>query len=255
MSNVLAADMRRLLRSKSFYIITIAIPLYLILSFVLLNFAMDLMGAESPTYSDLLLMDFEKKYSTLVIAAITTLFAGFELRNGVIRNKIVGGCPRVSCFLSSVMISLFSVTVMQLVAYVFSFIFGKIFGEAYIDNVETLKNCVLWLCASYAITVFFVMIVYIFGDTIASYGAAGVLAIAFFFLVLKVNDKLFPVDGIVKVTGTKLKVLEAISKYFAFSYLSMPKIYNIRFYVIGCLIMLIPSLLIGCLVFSRRELK
>lgn len=255
MVNVLLADMRKLFTSKAFFIITIAVPTLLILITTISDLAVRLLDIEVTLYSDKLLMDFECRYSAIIIAVIATFFVGQELRNGVIRNRLVCGCSRIVCFLSSVITAWIATTFMQLVAYVMSFVFGKVLGESYLDNMYTLKNMALWICASFAVAIFSVLIVYICGESNASYVASGAIAVILYFVINRVNDKLFPQDGIVKITGTKLTIYQGISKYFAFSYLSLPRTYEIRVYVIGCLAMAILSLVIGCVVFSRKELK
>lgn len=255
MVNVLLADMRKLLKSNAFYIITIAVPALMIIIAALGDLAVRLLDIDITIYSDKLLMDFECRYAAIIIAVIATFFVGYELRNGTIRNKLMCGCSRIVCFLSSVITSLFAVTVMQLVAYIVSLVIGKILGESYLDHMGTLKDLLLWICASFAVAVFSVFVVYICGESNASYVAAGAIAVVLYFVINRINDKLFPQDGIVKITGTKLMIYRGISKYFAFSYLSLPRFYEIRFYVIGCLAMAILSIVIGCAVFSRKELK
>ena len=99
MVNVLLADMRKLFTSKAFFIITIAVPALLILITTISDLAVRLLDIEVTIYSDKLLMDFECRYSAIIIAVIATFFVGQELRNGVIRNRLVCGCSRIVCFL------------------------------------------------------------------------------------------------------------------------------------------------------------
>lgn len=254
MNNLIASDMRRMLKSKFFYIFAVAIPIVMILVDLFGTLVVRLLDIESPVYADALFATFEGRYSFLLPAVFIALFAGHELVTGCIRNKIISGNSRYSCFLSSSVCMIPVVVVVQLVAFVTSQILGLALGEGFTDIVYMLKFMAVCTCANIVLAIFMVALTYLFSNSNGAYIAGGLVSVMMIFLGSDVMSKLYPEDGIIRISGTKLAIYQFIDRYVPFSYPMNAVLKEPRFYIIGIAATLVIALLIGG-VFTRKDMK
>jgi hypothetical protein len=106
-----------------------------------------------------------------------------------------------------------------------------------------------------AIGAFSTSLVMIFGGSKIAYVIGLIIAFVMRVLSAQILDKLYPEKGFCTLTGTKLAVYSFIDKYVPYSYLTVRPHYNMSCYVIGCSGMIIISVIIGLLVFNKKELK
>ncbi len=255
MSNLIEADLRRLVKSKAFYGICILVPTVLVLLECLSYVFMDILGFESVVYADSVLSAIEMRYGALIPALFVGCFAGHETVTGCIRNKIISGNSKNSCFVSSCVASVVASIVAQAVMYISCEIFGAILGEGLIFNTELLHYTLIRLGASFVLSIFFVALTYIFACNNGAYVAGGALSGAMVIFGLDILTKLYPDDGVVKITGAKLAVYSFIDKYVPFSYFSVPVLREPKIYITGLAGTLILSVLLGAVVYNRKELK
>ena len=255
MSNLIAADLRRLTKSKAFYWICILAPAILVLLEVFSYVFMTLLGFDSPVYADAILPAIEMRYGALLPALFVSCFFGHETVTGCLRNKLIAGNSRVSCFMSSSFCSVVAALVTQLSVYLSSEVLGAIFGEGLTFNAELGRYTLLRVLASVVLSVFFVALTFIFACNTGAYVAGGALSGAMVIFGLEILTKLYPDDGIIKITGTRLAVYSFIDKYVPFSYFSAPVLRDIKTYAMGLVGTLIIALVLGTIVSSRKELK
>ena len=254
MNNLIASDMRRMVKNKFFYIFTIGIPILTILIDLFGTLVVRLLDIESPVYADSLFMVFEGRYSFLIPTVFVALFTGHELVIGCIRNKIISGNSRYSCFLSSAVCMVPAVIVMQLVAFVTSQILGVALGTGFTDMSYTLKFAAVCVCADIVITVLAVALSYLFSNSNGAYVAGPLLSVIMIFLCSDVVSKLYPQDGIIRISGAKLAVYQFIDRYVPFSYPGTAVMKEPRYYIIGIAATLVIALIIGG-VFTRKDMK
>lgn len=255
MSNLIEADLRRLIHSKAFYGICILAPAVLVLLECLSYVFMALLGFDDKVFADAVLPAIEMRYGALLPALFVGCFAGHETVTGCIRNKIISGNSRISCFVSSSVTSVVAAIVTQAVIYLSSEVFGVVLGEGLTFNRELGSYTILRFGASIVLSVFFVALTYIFACNNGAYIASGALSGAMVIFGLEILTKLYPEDGVIKITGTKLAVYSFIDKYVPFSYFSAPVLRDPKIYITGLIGTLIISVLVGAVVYNRKELK
>ena len=254
MNNLIASDMRRMLKNKFFYILTNFIPIATILIDLFGTLVVRLLDIESQVSADALFMVFEGRYSFLLPAVFVAIFTGHELVTGCIRNKIISGNSRYSCFLSSSVCAIVSVVVMQLVAFCASGLLGVILGTGFTEMSYILKFAAVCVCADMALAVLSVALTYLFSNSNGAYVAGSLLSVMMIFLCNDVSSKLYPQDGIIRISGNRLAVYQFIDRYVPFSYPVTAVIKEPRFYIIGIAATLVIALLIGG-VFTRKDMK
>lgn len=255
MNNLLASDMRRMVRSKSFLWLCIVAPAVLILSDVIMYLAARLLDIEVLIESSDLVGMFESRYAALVTALFVSCFLGHETVTGCLRNKIVCGNSRLSCFLSSCCCALPASILVHVSAYVMSFLCGVIFGKGFTFDDTFFKYLGLRVASTLVLSVLFVTITYLFAGNNGAYVAGGALTSGMIIWGLDILSKLYPDDGIVKISGTKLMIYQFVDKYVPFSYPGTPVLRSLEVYATGLAGTLIVALLAGGLIFTRKDLK
>ena len=255
MSNLIEADLRRLFKSKAFYGICLLAPAVLVLLECLSYVFMKLLGFESTVYADTILPAIEMRYGALIPALFVGCFAGHETVTGCIRNKIISGNSKISCFISSSVTSAVASVIAQASIYFSSEIFGVILGEGLTFDHELLSYTFIRLGASIVLAVFFVALTYFFACNNGAYIAGGALSGAMVIFGLEILTKLYPEDGVIKITGAKLAVYSFIDKYVPFSYFSAPVLREPEIYITGLAGTLILAVSAGVIVYKRKELK
>ena len=255
MSNLITADIRRLTKSKAFLGVCISAPVILVLLEVLSYVFMKLLGFDSTVYADSIVPAIEMRYGALLPALFVSCFFGHETVTGCLRNKLIAGNSRISCFLSSSVTSVVASLVIQLSIYLSSEILGLILGEGLTFNAELGRYILLRVAASVVLSVLFVALTFIFACNTGAYVAGGALSGAMVIFGLEILTKLYPDDGIIKITGARLAVYSFIDKYVPFSYFSAPVLRDTKTYVMGLAGTLIIALFLGIIVSSRKELK
>ena len=254
-NNLIASDMRRMLKNKFFYIFTFIVPVVTILIELAGILGVRLLDIESPVCADQLLAFYEGRYACLIPALFVALFTGHELVTGCIRNKITSGSSRIACLMSSVICSIPTAVITQLVAHIIAQLSGLILGETFADIKLTLSFLVLRICATIAVTVLCVALSYIFSTSVISYIAGGVAAAAFVILNLDIQLKLYPLEGEVVIKGAKLVLYDLMDKYVPFCYTNTPVLKDAGTYAVGICSTIVISLVLSALIFRRKDLK
>lgn len=254
MLRTLYADIRNAFLSKGIRIITIAnlsyIAGYVILMKVMLYFIGGELNADDilPVYNE---------YAIFVITAASLVIYVNEFASGIIRNKLCSGAKRRDIYLASVISSAFIATFISAIAQIFEVILSLIFtkglynmtlAEVAFSFSETTISCV-------TIAIFSTTIIMVMGGTNASYVVG--LGIAFVFKVfgIEVLDKLYPEYGKCTLTGTKLQVYTFFDRYVPYAHCSGTPRWDMMSCVEGCVVLVLISLVLGLIVFNKKELK
>ena len=195
--------------------------------------------------------------AAFLVTAATLFITDREFSNGCIRNKIISGVKRTDAFLSAVCGGVLQAVIYTMFACVVSLILSKFFTLGFLIN-STSEIADRWLIttmACVAIGVFSTSIVMMFGGSKASYVVGLFLAFVMKVWDTRILDKLYPQEGHCTLKGAELVIDRFIDRYIPYSYLVEGPHYDMGSYIIGCSAMIIVSIVIGLIVFNKRDLK
>ena len=250
----LYADVRSILLSRVFGLAMIFILVGQILNLIVakvIYYVIDAnVAAESIAYV----------YSSLaafLVTAATLFITDREFSNGCIRNKLISGVKRSDAFLSAVCGGVLQAVIYTMFACVVSLVLSKLFTLGFMINTtsEIANRWLVTTMACVAIGVFSTSIVMMFGGNKASYVVGLFIAFAIKVWDTRILDKLYPDKGRCTLKGAELVIDRFIDRYVPYSYLVEEPHYDMGSYIIGCSAMIIVSIVIGLIVFNKRDLK
>ncbi|MBO4458195.1 MAG: hypothetical protein J5802_10785 [Butyrivibrio sp.] len=250
----LYADTRSILSSRIFGLAMLAVFAGQTFDFVItkvIYLVIDAsISAESIAY-------FYPSAAGFIVTAATLFITDREFSNGCIRNKIISGVKRSDAFLSAVCGGMLQAVMYTLFACVVSIFFSSFFTLGFMaESISEIAD--RWLVttmACVAIGVFSTSIVMMLGGNKISYVVGLFLAFAMKVWDNRILGKLYPEKGHCTLTGMNLAVCRFIDRYVPYSYLVARPHYDMGSYIIGCSAMVIFSVVIGLVVFNKRELK
>lgn len=195
--------------------------------------------------------------ASFLVTAATLFIIDREFSNGCIRNKLISGVKRTDAFLSAVLCAMLQGVIYTMFACVISVIISKLFTLGFLNN-STSEIADLWLIttmACMAIGVFSASVVMMLGGNKASYVVGLLIAFVMKVWDTRIIDKLYPTKGHCTLTGVRLEVYRFVDRYIPYSYLMQEQHYDMGSYIIGCSAMIIISVVVGLIVFNKRELK
>ncbi len=251
----LYADTRSILLSRAFRLALWAIAFYQVfyLAFekaLYTFFVGTAMGADDIAF-------IFNSIAAFVVTAATLFITDREFSNGCIRNKLISGVKRTDAFLSAVCGGMLQGAIYTIFAFVLSSILSGLFTIGFIgfSIPEAADYWLVTIMSCIAIGAFSTALVMMLGGNKLSYVIGLLLAFVMKVWDTFILDKLYPEKGFCKLTGTKLAVYSFVDRYIPYSYLITRPHYDMASYVIGCLAMVILSVVIGLIVFNRRELR
>ncbi|WP_026529159.1 hypothetical protein [Butyrivibrio sp. VCD2006] len=251
----LYADTRNILLSRGFHIALRVIAIYQIFYFLLIKivfiFALkQTMAAEEVAF-------IFANIAAFLVTAATLYISEREFSNGCIRNKIISGVRRTDAFLSAVIGGMLQGALYAMFACVISTVISVLFTGGYMtfSPPEIADYWLIITMACMTIGAFSTSLIMIFGGSKICYVIG--LLIAFVIKVTNafVLDALYPTKGFCKLTGTKLMAYRFIDRFIPYSYLASEPHYDMPSYLIGCGGLLIISVVIGLIVFNKKELS
>nr|WP_297708930.1 hypothetical protein [uncultured Butyrivibrio sp.] len=251
----LYADIRSILLSRAFHLALIIIAAYQVLYFAFIKVIYLFVGVSEIDADDIAFV-FVSVAAFLVTAA-TLFITDREFSSGCIRNKLISGVKRRDAFLSAVCGGMLQGALYTAFACLISIPFIGLFSVGFI-NFSIQEVADYWLIVvmtCMAIGAFSTALVMILGGSKLSYVIGLLIAFVMKVWDTVILDKLYPEKGFCKLTGAKLAVYSFVDKYIPYSYLMIRPHYEMRFYVTGCAAMIVISVVIGLIVFSKRELK
>lgn len=193
--------------------------------------------------------------AAFVVTASTLFMVQGDFDDGCIRNKLISGVKRSDAFLSAIISGMLQGVMFSIIAFVISMISLPIFTKGFMNySIPEVAN--YWLIITLAcmsIGAFSTALIMIFGGSKISYVVG--LAVAFVLRIVDtfVLDKLFPEKGNCTLTGAKLELFKFIDRFIPYSYLSMEPHWDTWNYIVGSAGMIIISVVVGLLVFSKKE--
>lgn len=254
MYKVFAADIRRLLKSKMFYSLNIFWVVGYGLMFVLFFGLLDkFLGIDGMYVEDIFLQ--EISLLPLISSIFTGSYIGQEFRDGTIRNKIIRGIGRLEIYISAICYTIFVSLVTQVTIFLTSLVLGYSFLDGCLSVSGLILKSGIFILAGTAVGVFFTGLIYIFGSGKASYVICPSLAIAFFFVTMYVEQKLYPQNGICTLTDSMKNVFLFIDKYIPFTYFYGDLMYNAKCYIIGSIGLAVLGIVMGAVSFKKKDLE
>jgi ABC-type transport system involved in multi-copper enzyme maturation permease subunit len=251
---MLYTDMRNILHNKGVKICLAACVAYLVGSVIFSIILLKIFDAS--LYAD----EIVKLYPSISIFAVTALTITVyisEYTDGIIKNKLCSGAKRSSIFFAAEMSSAFSSFCISAMIQIVMLLVAAIFSEGF-NNMTAAEMAFSYtelLVASTSIAIFSTSLIMIMGGKGASYVIGLGIAFVFKIIDMEVLDKLYPDYGICKLTGTKLKVYTFYDRFVPYAHCSGTPRWNMSDCVIGSLVLVIISLIIGFIAFEKKEIK
>lgn len=256
MLRMLYTDFRSTLLNKGIKILMLIFAAYIIGYVLLLNAIIAFLGTGSVLSADEVLMVYNESSIFVVTAATLIVYVG-EFTNGSIRNKLCSGAKRkeivIAALINSAFISVLMSVFCQLLEIILAIIFSS--GLSSMTLSEAAFSLLETTLSSVAIAVFSASIIMIMGGSYASYIVGLGVAFAFKIFGIVVMRALYPDYGPVTITGIKLAVYRFYDRFVPYSRCTgMPR-WDIQSLLMGCAGLIIISVVMGLIVFDKKELK
>ena len=255
MINVLRVDIRRYLMTKTFvflvFIISVILPVLMRLIMLGLSAFMHkadaLVMVEFSTYSSM---------ADIYIAVFVTMFLHAEAGEGIIRNKLISGKKRYEIFISYCMVNAALAVILQGISVLVTGLMGVCTGAIFeVTFSEIMRYTLVSILAGIAISVLYTSVYLCFCTCKAAIVMPACVAIFMRILLVFIEDAIYTSSGIPKVTGITLKLYEGFDRYVSFAHLTGELRWDNASYLIGNLIMIVISMLVGVLVFRKKDMK
>ena len=255
MLSILYSDLRKSLNSRTVklgFAVSAGVPVF---AYVLYRIIYKLAGFNSPVYGDSALLGYQCIAIFEVAAVITAIFTS-DFNDGIIRNKIASGATRtsvlVSGVLTSVIISLTFTIASALVAYLVTALLTP--GFETFTWVEATDYILAMTISESAIAVVSAVILFCLeGKKIAVTIPLGLAFLSYIFSSI-VMEKLYPQNSVCTLTGLRLTVFTLYDRYCPYAHLVGTMRWNFGSYVIGSGIFVIVFMVLGLLIFNKKDL-
>ena len=255
MYRMLCGDLRRLFSSKLFYL---GLIFYAFLYTAINPFIMWIINMfihQKPDFADMEIKG-QPGTAAIAIAVFVTAFVMKEFTDGAVRNKLSSGAKRIDIYFSSVLTMIVATIAIQAVSIVSLLISGNVFLAGFVTPLtDILQINVVYLIAAISLTIFDVTLVFIFAGNNASLFTAPFIAVAMKFVAMMVLEDLYPESGEVLISGTRLAVFGFIDKYIPYMHLIDFPRFNWSAYIIGGAVLSAVSLILGIVIFEKKDLK
>ena len=254
MFRILYSDLRKILKSAALKIGIAAIAGYLFVNVLTIKIVGLYMHIG--IYTDDFISCFPE-IAIFLITASTLLITVGDFSDGCMRNKIISGISRTDIAMSALIGGMFQGFLYSFAACIFTFLLGAIFGKG-LNNYTVGEYADFWIINTMtcmAIGAFSTILIIILGGKKISY----VIGLAFAFVMkvftMDVLDKLFPESGHCSLSGAKLAIYSFFEKYVPYIYQSVRPHYSYLTYFIGCGGLVLISVILGIIVFNKKEIQ
>ncbi len=254
MTNILYSDIHKIIKGKVLkagfaLIFGYTFFLALVLKVILISVNADLT-------SDDVLTAFPTSAPLFIAASILFLFLG-DFSDGTIRNKIMCGVQKKTVAASAIILG----AIISVVFTVFSQISGLVIAKIFTSGYETMTVaeigdfCLRNILAAAAAGSLMAMILMVLGGTKIAYVAGLVITFLFRVATGEVADKLYPETGYTLLTGTKLQLYTLYDRYCPYAYFTGVNYHDLGKCLIGSAGLITFSLIVGMIVYEKREFK
>ncbi len=254
MFRILYSDLHKILKSAALKIGFAAIAGYLLANVLVLK----IVGAymHIGIYSDDIITCFPE-IAIFLITASTLLITVGDFSDGCMRNKIISGTSRTDIAMSALIGGMFQGFLYSLAGCLVTVLLGVIFGEG-LNSYTVSEYADFWIINTMtcmAIGAFSTILILILGGKKISY----VIGLAFAFVMkvftMEVLDKLYPESGPCALRGFKFLLYSFFEKYVPYLYQSIRPHYSYLTYFIGCGGLILISVVLGIIVFNKKEIQ
>lgn len=191
-----------------------------------------------------------------ILAIFTGLFVYTDFREGTIRNKVIAGAKRWEIVGSMVVVSAVFATYLCAVKHVLGLLFGSFYKAGFSDTPGNLLTyTMIHTGSAVAIATLFTVITYLLGTNIVGAFLPIALCVLSGVATMIITNDLFPENGNCRLSPETYRIYNFIDSYLPSTYLDgMPRHGITEFYIsIGATIFI--SLVIGLIIFNRKDLK
>lgn len=255
MINALRVDIRRYLMTKSFLLfalfVAVAQPVFMRL--IMMGFGISMhLGASV----DLNEFSVYSSMASIYLAVLVTMFLHAEAGEGIIRNKMISGKKRHEILLSYCTVNAALAAILQSISVLATVCVGFCTGSTFdVAMEEVVRFTGISILAGVAISIFYTVLYLCFCTTKAAAALPAVVAIIMKLVLVFVMDALYTTSGVPKVTGTALQVYRCFDRYVAFSHLTGEPRWDNMSYLVGNMVVIVISLVVGILVFRKKDMK
>lgn len=256
MFKTLHADLHRLKTQKTGVILAAVIPVIYVAVTILIEIAIRAMvKAEGLNYADMELIDYPE-LSSIVLGALVAGYVYEEFSAGTIRNRLITGMKRSHILLSKCIIAAVAALVIQLLASAATVILGVTIMDGFLLSAgEIVTQVVIYSAADISIAVLYTVLIYIFGNSKATPIVPVAVAFGFRVFMLVVLNKLYPGSGVTTLTGARLAIYTFFDRFCPFFYLDGFARWSALDYTIGCVGTTLIAVVVGLVVFEKKELN
>ncbi|MCR5213318.1 MAG: hypothetical protein K6E10_02810 [Eubacterium sp.] len=255
MFRILYSDTRKMIYDRSFHTCLLINIFYQFFSVLVLKLT-NILYPRIILYADDVAFNFGS-FSIFLIFASTLITTASDYSDGCIRNKIISGASRTSIYLSGATCGLLHGVIHSMAACITSILCNLIFSLKW--NTYTVQEISdYWLIITLscmALGVFSTTLIIVLGGHKSSYVIGLSIVIAMKILSLDVLDKLYPEEGKCTLTGLKLDLYQFIEKYVPFLYTIVRPHFGFSTYMLGAGGLIIISLILGLVIFNRKEIR
>lgn len=251
----LYADTRKIFFSRGFYLAVFIIIFYQLIA-SLFDWGLTVFLVGGQVSSDELAFMF-RSIAAFVVTISTLLVTQRDFEDGCIRNNLISGVKRSDAFLSAIICGMLQGVLLSFIAFISSMIVLPILSKGFMNYSipEVADYWFMITLACMSIGAFSTALVMMMGGSKISYVIG--LAIAFLLNILDTNvlDKLYPDKGNCMLTGAKLELYKFIDRFIPYSYLSAEPHWDSTSYIVGSTGLILISVVVGILVFNKKEIR
>ncbi|MCR5585455.1 MAG: hypothetical protein K6F63_08500 [Lachnospiraceae bacterium] len=256
MLRVLASDLRKLFRDKTFLASMEANVSYALVIAVLLKIVKYFFIHESDLAAEDTCFTFQG-ISIFLVTASTLFTTISEYSDGCIRNKIISGARRHEVFLSAMICGMIQGLVHALIACFTSVLicFTLSSGFAILTAAEVINYWLLTALVCVTLGGFTTSLIMILGKSRFSYITGIALAVGMKIFSMEILDKLYPENGVCTLTGARLHIYLFFDRFVPYLHVTMPPHWPVADYLAGNLGLLLLATAAGLVLFRKKELQ
>ena len=254
MLKMLYTDIRNIFYNRGIKLVGLASVVYIIGTLLVSELILKLYDASMS--ADQIITTYPS-IAIFIITSMTLLAFISEYTDGIIKNKLCSGAKRwhifISAEMSSVLMTFFMTAIIQILTLVLAFACTD--GFSNMTPAEVAFSFSETLVASVGIAVFSTSLIMMMGGKNASYVVGLGIAFAFKIVGMEVADKLYPEKGLCQLTGLKLKLYNFYDRFVPYAHCDGHPRWDMASCVIGSVVLIMISVVLGLIVFEKKEIK
>lgn len=255
MYRLLCADIRKMCMSKIFWFAFGCIVIVCPIMFQLLNVIIGCVRDWETVYADITLTVYPS-IAPMFIAAFVGIYVGIQFGEGTLKNKLMIGGKRSDIFLSMVIVTVLATVMFQVTNTILNVILGNVLLDGFVmSNMDIIKNAFVYMLSSIVSAVFFTTVTFTLGNGKISSMICIIIAFVFKIITSEIVTMLYPISGKCTLQGIKYSFCSFFDKYVFFSYFNGGIRYEMSTYIKGFSCTVIGVMLLGIIVFQRKDMN